>query len=322
MQKNPNFNIPGIPQGHLDSIKVNITSNTLSEAQQVLNNQADAFDAGDTIPPTLLAQIQSTASNRFVKEPTASTYYFFLNTTIAPFNNAVARQAVNTALDRRALQRLASGFLSPGCYFLPPDFPGHPTSPCPFGDPNAAPDVAKAKAMVQSAGLAGAPVTVWGETRSPRKEYVDYYTSVLNAIGFNATEKIIQDSTYFPTIGNAASNPQTGFADWNQDFPNPTDFYLLLDGKSIQPTNNENFSKVNDPHIQSELAKLNAVPATQLSSVASEWQALDEYVAKQAYVSVYGSLQQPKFLSTRINFGAAIFHTLYFNDWSSWQLNK
>jgi peptide/nickel transport system substrate-binding protein len=322
LQKNPNFNIPGIPQGHLDQIKVNITSNTLTEAQQVLNNQADAFDAGDTIPPTLLAQIESTASNRFVKEPTASTYYFFMNTTIAPFNNLVARQAVNTALDRRALQRLASGFLSPGCYFLPPNFPGNPTTPCPYGDPNAAPDVAKAKSMVQQAGLAGAPVTVWGETRSPRKEYVDYYTSVLNSIGFNATEKIIQDSTYFPTIGNAATNPQTGFADWNQDFPNPSDFYLLLDAKAIQPTNNENFSKVNDPHIQSELAKLNAVPATQLSTVTSEWQALDEYVAKQAYVAVYGSLQQPKFLSTRINFGSAIFHPVYFNDWSSWQLNK
>ena len=101
--------------------------------------------------------------------------------------------------------------------------------------------------------MAGQPVTVWSETRSPRKEFVAYYTDVLNQIGFKAKSKIIADAQYFATIGNAKSEPQTGFADWNQDFPNPSDFYLLMDANSIQDTNNENFSQVNDPHIQSEL---------------------------------------------------------------------
>ena len=59
-------------------------------------------------------------------------------------------------------------------------------------------------------------------------------------------------------------NPQTGFADWNQDFPNPVDFYLLLDGKAILPTNNENFGQINDPYINSQVAKLGTVPTTQL----------------------------------------------------------
>ncbi len=167
MQKNSRFNIPGIPQGHLQTINVHIQSNTLTEAQQVLNNQADNFDAGDTVPPTLLSQIQSSAASRFAKETVALTFYFFMNTTIPPFNNAMARQAVNLALDRRALQRLASGFLTPGCYFLPPQLPGHPTAPCPYGDPNGAPDLNKAKALVQQSGLAGTPVTVWRDPQPP-----------------------------------------------------------------------------------------------------------------------------------------------------------
>jgi peptide/nickel transport system substrate-binding protein len=62
------------------------------------------------------------------------------------------------------------------------------------------------------------------------------------------------------------------------------------------------------------------VPATQLNSVASEWQALDEYVAKKAYVVTYGSEEEPKFLSNRIDFGAAVFHPLYLNDFTSWRL--
>ena len=168
--------------------------------------------------------------------------------------------------------------------------------------------------------MAGTPVTVWGEERSPRRQYVEYYTSVLNAIGFKATPKIISDSVYFPTIGNAKTNAQTGFADWVQDFPNPSDFYLLLNADSIQPTNNQNFSMVNDPHIQSELTKLNAIPATKLNSVAKEWQSLDEYTAKKAYVASYGAEEVPKFFSDRLNFGAAVFHPLFFNDFSSWSL--
>jgi len=288
--KNPRFaalHLPGIPTGHLARVTVNITSNTQSEAQQVL-----------------------------------STFYFFLNTRTAPFDNQLAREAVNLALDRRALARLASGFLKPGCYFLPEGIVGHPTASCPYGQPDQAPDVAKAKALVKQAGLVGTPVTVWGQQRSPRKEYVEYYTSVLNEIGFKPTPKIISDSVYFPTIGNAKTNAQTGFADWLQDFPNPSDFYLLMNGAAIQPTNNQNFSMVDDPHIQRELAKLDAVPATKLDSVATEWQALDEYVARKAYVAVYGSEEVPKFLSDRIDFQAAIFHPLYFNDWTSWRLTS
>jgi peptide/nickel transport system substrate-binding protein len=325
LQKNTRFpalGIPGIPTGHLNRIDVNITSNTQSEAQQVLQNQADAFDPGDTLPPSILSQVESQASSRFSRESIPSTFYFFLNTRTKPFDNPLARQAVNYALDRRALVRLASGFLSPECFFLPAGITGHPTGSCPYGSKDSAPNIAKARALVKQAGLVGTPVTVWGQERSPRKEYVEYYTSVLNEIGFKATPKIISDSVYFPTIGNASTNPQTGFADWIQDFPNPSDFYLLLDARSIQPTNNENYGMVDDPHIQSELNKLNKVPATKLSTVAGEWQALDEYVGKKAYVASFGSEEVPKFFSDRIDFGSAVFHPLYLNDWSTWELKR
>jgi peptide/nickel transport system substrate-binding protein len=313
------FKIPDIPTGHLDSIKVKIVSNTQSEAQQVLNNQADVFDSGDTIPPALLPQINRQASDRFKKKPIPSTFYMFLDTTQPPFNNAKAREAVNVGVDRRAFQRLASGFLTPTCYFLPEGIVGHPTGDCKSGTLGA-PDLEKAKQLLKESGQAGAKVTVWGQNREPRKEYVDYYTSALNKIGFKATEKILADATYFPTIGNAKTKAQTGFADWIQDFPNPSDFYLLLDAKSIQPTNNQNFSNVNDPRIQTDLKRLNAVPAADLQSVADDWQSLDEYVASKNYVFVYGQEVMPQFFSNRINASSAVFHPTYLNDFTSLQL--
>jgi peptide/nickel transport system substrate-binding protein len=321
--KNPkfaSFNIPDIPTGHLDRIDVKIESNTQTAAQQVLNNQADAFDAGDTVPPSLVPQLQSQAKDRFEPVTIPSTFYFFLNVTLPPFNNELARQAVNVAIDRPALQRLASGFLEPECFFLPKGIVGHPDSECPYGPADGHGDIAKAQQLVQQSGTAGQTITVWGEQRAPRTQYVEYYADLLNKIGYKATPKLISDTTYFPTIGNAKTAPQTGFADWIQDFPNPDDFYLLLDADSIQPVNNENFGNVDDPFIQQQLAKLKNVPSTQLDSVASDWQALDEYVAKKAYVVVYGSEQVPKFFSDRLDFESAQVHPTYLNVWSTWQL--
>lgn len=323
LTRNPRWaaqNIPGIPDGHVDSIQVSIQSNNQTEAQQVLSNQTDIFDPGDTLPPALLAQIKSQAANRFKEVSIPQSFYIFFGTTTAPFNNPVARQAVDLAFDRTATQRLSSGFMVPGCYFLPPGIIGHPTSQCPAGDPAQPPsaaNVAKAKQMIQQAGLAGTPVTVWSETRSPRQEYMTYYAQLLNQIGFKATLKVIQDAVYFQTIGNEALHPQTGFADWDEDFPNPSDFYLLLDARSIQAQNNENYGDVNDPHIQSELTKLDAVPAAQLSSVASEWQALDEYVTKQAYFLTFGYQQVPIFASTNVDFSSIDFSGNDYMDWSS-----
>jgi peptide/nickel transport system substrate-binding protein len=320
--RNPHFSsstIPGVPVGHVD-VNVKIAANNQSEAEQVLANTADVFDYNDTIPPTLLAQVQSQAADRYTKVPTVSGEYFFLNTKSKPFNNPLARQAVNYAIDRRALQRLDSGMLDPGCFFLPVGMPGHPSSACPYGDPNAAPNLAKAKELVAQSGLAGTPVTVWGESRSPHKEFVDYYASVLNAIGFKATEKIVADAQYYSTVGNLSAGAQTGWLSFSQDFPNPIDFYQLLDAKSILPTENHNLSQVNDPHIQSEIAALGPVPSSQLSSVVGKWQALDQYTAQKAYMAVFGYDEAPKFFSSRIDFGAAVFHPVYGNDWSTLQL--
>jgi peptide/nickel transport system substrate-binding protein len=308
--------VPGVSPGHVD-LNVKIASNTQTEAEQVLNNSADIFDWADQIPPSLVPQVTRQASDRYKQQNTISTFYFFLNTQAKPFNNQLAREAVNYAIDRRALNRLNGGNFTQTCWFLPDGLTGHPTGPCPYGDPDGAPDLAKAKQLVQQSGMAGQPVTVWSETRSPRKEFVSYFTDMLNQIGFKAKSKVIADAQYFATIGNRKSEPQTGFADWNQDFPNPSDFYLLMDANSIQDTNNQNFSQVDDPHIQSELKALNAVPADKLETVADRWQKLDEYLAQKAYIAAYGQEKQPMFFSNRIDFGGAVFSPLYGNDWSS-----
>ncbi len=315
--------IPGIPSGYVDQINVKISSNTTANALSVLNGSADIFDFADTVPPGVLPQVQTQAADRYGKVVQASTYYFFLNSKAKPFSSQLAREAVVVGLDRNALSRLGSGYFIPGCYLLPPTMIGHATQPCPYGDP-ATPNLAKAKALVQQSGMAGQPVTVWGEERSPRRQFIDYYTSFLNQIGFKATEKIIADATYFPTIGNLKLNPQTGFADWNQDFPNPIDFYgILAAGDAISPTNNQNFGQINDPVINAKvnsLGSLYKVPSAQLAAFASPWEQLDYYAAQKAYFGIFGYASFPKFTSSRIDYAAAVLHQVYGWDWLTLRL--
>ena len=316
--------IPGIPVAHV-TIDARVESNTTTETEDVLSNTADLFDTGDTIAPALLPQIKSNAPHRFSTTPVVQNFYFFLNTTVKPFDSQLVREAVTMSIDRNALSRLDDGNLIPGCYFLPIGMIGHPSKPCPYGNPATSPTaatIARAKSLIAQAGDTGAAVTVWSETRSPRQQFCTYYASVLTALGFNVTLKVLADHSYFPTIGTLSLNAQTGFADWNQDFPNPGDFYLLLDKNSIQATNNQNFSQVNDPKIQNAITKLDAIPASKLKQYAADWQALDYYTAQKAYEVVYGYQTWPKFTSTRINYKALVISTLYGWDWDSIQLAK
>jgi peptide/nickel transport system substrate-binding protein len=300
---NPDWTaLPGIPSG-FDNVDIKIDSNVNANADAVLNNSADIFDWADTIPGSYLTKINAQAKSRFsLVNMGGSTYYIFLNATKPPFNNQDAREAVVTGLNENYMNRLGGGTLAPACFFLPPAIPGHPSGSCPYGTPGNG-NTAKAKQLVAKSGDANTPIVIYSEERAPRAQWMTYYQSELKAIGFKKVSiKEVADANYFTTIGESKTvDPQTGFADWNQDFPNPVDFYgVLLDGKSVTPTDNENFGQTNDPHINTQVAKLGATPTTELSSVKSQWQALDKYVAQKAYVAVFGYQKFPFFSSTRI----------------------
>jgi peptide/nickel transport system substrate-binding protein len=314
--KNANFSgVPSVPAGHADKIVYQVNDNVLANAQQVLNNQADVFDPGDTLPPSILPQIKSTGSDRYQPVPTNSTFYFFVATNKPPFNNADARKAVLAALDLRALSRLDSGFLVEDCHLIPLGIPGHSgPSDCAKLTGHAAagpPNMTLAKQLMAKSGMTGKPVTVWGEERSPRKQYVDYFTSVLNSLGFKATEKIINSGVYFTTIGAPSTKPQAGFGDWVQDFPNPWDFMQLFTSSAGSSLN---YGYVSDKHYDSQVASL-ATKSPQSS--ASQWSALDDYAVRNGYYLAYGHEEFPKFYSNRLNFNSGVMSVEYQTDMTS-----
>jgi peptide/nickel transport system substrate-binding protein len=309
--------IPGIPTPAV-AIQVSVQSNPGAQADEVLSNSADLFDWNTPLPPAAVMQAQREATGRYSLEPVAQVSFFFLDTAAAPFQNALAREAVATALNRPAFQKLASGYLQPGCYLLPPQIVGHPSAPCPYGSPTADGDVAKAKELVQRSGTAGQSVTVWGD--APHKAFVDNFAQTLDAIGYKASERVISPATYYPTVATPKTKAQAGFAEYTEDFPNPADFYQLLNGNTINPEGSHDLGLVRDSTIDSEIEALGKLPASQLPSVAGRWEALETHTAKQAYMAVIGYQEAPKLTSARVDFGALVFSPVYGPDWTTLKL--
>ncbi len=215
---------------------MSVQSNPGAQADEVLSNSADLFDWNTPLPPSAVQQAQREASGRYSVEPVAQVSFFFLNVTSPPFNNALARQAVATALNRPAYEKLASGYLRPGCYLLPPQLIGHSERPVPLRRARKATATSpRPRNWCADSGTAGQAVTVWGPSDSPHKEFVDNFAQTLDAIGYKASERVISPATYYPTVASTKTKAQAGFAEYAEDFPNPVDFYQLLDGNSILP---------------------------------------------------------------------------------------
>ena len=316
--KNP---IEGIPSGNIDTITTKIVKSAQRQAQDVITGQLDYMQ--DPPPADLKPEVKAKYSDRYMEYTTASTYYMFMNSRVPPFDDPKVRQAVNYGIDKPGLARIFAGELAPGCSFLPPGVPGFDEAldvdDCPWGNPNEPPDLEKARALIKEAGVDGMDVTVYGNNDDPTDKVTAAYADMLSKMGFNAKPKILDGGVYFQTIGNQKTKAQTGFANWFQDFPHPKNFMFLVDGKSIQPTNNQNFGNTDDPEITKGIADLNKEP--DVTKVEDQWKDLNNKLVERGWIAPYGHRKLSTFFSERMDFdNCRRFHPVYFNDYSSWCL--
>jgi peptide/nickel transport system substrate-binding protein len=307
--RNPNFkSTADVPATNPDKITVKIVEDDSAALQQVINGQAD-YDF-HPIPVDRLASVQQKYGDQLKIYTPANTYYFFLNTRTPPFDKLAVRQAVNYAIDRDALVRLYGGLATATENILPPTYPQykkHDLYPH---------DVAKAKQMIKSAGVAGTSVTVWGSNRETSKKPVAYLADVLNTIGLKAKLKIIDASIYWTTIGNQKTAAQIGFADWFQDYPHPLDWFdVLLNGTRITPTHNNNYSNFNDSDVNSKIAALKKEP-TLTDAVNAKWADLDNEIMQKAGWAPYVNRQFTDFFGKNVDESCYLNHVLYQFDFS------
>jgi peptide/nickel transport system substrate-binding protein len=245
----------------------------------------------------------------------------FMNPNKAPFDSLKVRQAVNYAFDKRAAARLFAGLLEPDCNFLPPSMTGYDKiDPCPWGDPEQPPNVEKARQLIQRSGREGQEVLVWGNTEERTTRVTEYYADLLNKIGLKAKPKLVAPEAFYGAIGSAKVAPQTGFANWFQDFPHPADFFSQLTTSAIQPTNAPNYGRISDPEVDRLADDIEGKPAEDVSDQSAE---LDRLLTgpKKAYVVAYGHALLTTFVSERMDAeNCTVFHPVYQDDWSQFCL--
>ena len=118
-------------------------------------------------PPTdRLGEIGTKYEDQVHVNTLTAFWYAPMNTNLAPFDNVKARQAVNYAIDRNAAVKIFGGprLAAPSCQVLPPGLPRHMSTTARTRRTRArkwsAPDIEKAKQLVEESGTTGQKVAV------------------------------------------------------------------------------------------------------------------------------------------------------------------
>jgi peptide/nickel transport system substrate-binding protein len=309
LKRNPNWKkgeIPGVPDGNPDKVVALMTSDQARAAQLVASNQYE-YDE-DILPTDQLGHYKSKYGSQIKFWTTPSTYYFFMNWRLPPFNNLKARQAVNYAIDRNQLVNLFGGLGVPTWNFLPPTYPQYKKiSPTPYPY-----NLQKAKQLVQESGTKGAKVTVYTESDvAVALSTGEYLQGQLKKIGYNASLKSLASANYFTIMGNQATKAQIGYTDWFEDYPYPTDWFnVLQNGDRITQIHNNNYGNVDVKAMNTQMAHLATLPPDQAlsSSTNAAWAEMDrDFMTKYASTAPYLNRIVTSFFSTNMNVACDIF---------------
>ncbi|MGI8699835.1 MAG: ABC transporter substrate-binding protein [Nocardioidaceae bacterium] len=294
------------PQGYPDEITETFGLTVEAEVTAVENGQADwVFDPP---PADRLNEIGTKYADQAHVNPLTAFWYLAMNTNIAPFDNALARQAVNWAVDRNSVVQLYGGpnLAAPVCTVLPPGFPGH-VDTCDYtkggGGTWQAPDLAKAKQLVQQSGTAGTKVGVVVSDDEVNKAIGEYVQSVLNSIGYQATLKPISGNIQFTYIQNTKNKVQISLSSWYQDYPAASDFLnVLLSCASFHPGSDSsiNISGFCDKTIDAQMQQALASERTSMDRANALWSKVDQAVMKQAPMAPLITPKLIDFTSSRV----------------------
>lgn len=313
--RNPYFHVwnkLAQPAGYPNEIIEKYGLQVSNEVTEVENGQANEVFDGDQIPSDQLSTLNSAqyAGQVHVNTLTAD-WYMALNTTRPPFNNLLARQAINYAANRSAYVKIAGGpsLAVPACQILPPNFPSYkPFCPYTTGPQTvwSGPNLAKAKALVKQSGTYGDKVVVNGTNDQVGTALAEQMVSDLNSIGYKASTQLLTGSVQYPFVQNSANSSKwnVGWSAWYQDYPAPSDFLNVLLGCNSIHKNSDaspNIAAFCDKSIQAQMNQAEQEEATNPTAAAALWTQVDHEMTTQApWVDLYNP-RQIDFLSKNVH---------------------
>lgn len=309
VSRNPNFkqwSEDAQPDGYPDVVQYDFGLSEEAAVSAIQNGEADwMFDA---LPSDRLGELGSKSMDQLHISPLSAWWYAPLNNRLAPFDNEKARQAVAYAIDRNTLVKLFGGkvLASPVCQVLPPDFPGHEDY-CPFTkNPDAkwsAPDLDKAKQLVEESGTKGQKVTIIAEDTAISRSIGVYLQSVLTSIGYVADVKPISSNIQFTYIQNTNNKVQMSITQWYKDYPAASDFLnILFSCASFREGSDAsiNIAGFCDKDIDAKMQKALDLGVTDQKAADKMWAEIDRQVTDKAPAVGLFTPKRLDFVSKRV----------------------
>ncbi len=290
--RNPDYS--GTP-AWLDTFELKLGISPINAIAQIRRGQADGgfFE----IPPGAFVRLRSDAywSRQITISDGINTEFLFMNTRVKPFDDVRVRQAVNWAIDRRALLKVYSGKALVATEFLPPSMPGYAP-----GKSYRAPDRERARALLREAGYPnGFDTRLYGWTTEPGPRLLTVVQQQLAEVGIRASLDLGEAAGYTTMAGNVSKKIPFGLYGWYADYLDPSNFFdPLLNGSRIQPLNNNNLSVFDDPEVNAMIVR--AMSTTGDSARFAQWRRIDERVMELAPVATMLHLQESRLYSARL----------------------
>ena len=224
------------PDGNPDVIELRFWSRDDERVTAVERGRAD----WTTIVPTYrLGELRTRYAAQVHITPRAETVFVELNVRRPPFNDLLARRAVNYAVDRARIVELAGGadLAAPTCQILPPNFPGYRPFCTYTADPShggswSAPDLARARELVERSGTKGMAVDMIGLTgNNVYGAGTTVVADALRLLGYHVSLlRFRQADSYFDYKSDRGGRLDAAENGWIQDYPAPSTFVAALFG--------------------------------------------------------------------------------------------
>jgi peptide/nickel transport system substrate-binding protein len=227
-----------------------------------LNIESNARDfAADGLPPAAHAElgqkygVRKASPGQYFVNARAAFRYLAMNHDRPLFGGSASgnvnlKKAVNNAIDRVAMinQRGAYGGVVNDQY-MPPTMTGFKNAAIYPSRPN----VARARSLAQGNTRGGKGV-FYCANAAPAPQTCQIVQSNLQQIGVDLELKLFPRAVQVAKTGTRGEPYDISLEAWFMDYFDPYDFLFLVDGTTIRPANNVNFSYFNSPAYNRKIA--------------------------------------------------------------------
>ncbi len=207
-----------------------------------------------------------------------------INTHRPPFNNVMARRALNYAINRRTIVRLYGGpaFATATCQVISPGLPGYRRY-CPYTlHPRAdgaytGPDLTRARRLVAESGTSGEHVTLWGvssayvPTTVPR-----YLAAVLRSLGYRVHLHLIPFARVTRAMWRRFQLSTGG--DWLANYPDPSSYLPQFFGCDGGNSNGYYCNPARGRHMQ----RAGLLELSDPAKARAHWESIDRQLTDDA----------------------------------------